>query len=143
LSGTPRTDRPVAIIAAVKQELSAILQRMPLADRESAGGFLFHRGVVGGASVVVAKSGMGVERARELTRVICRMYKPASVLIAGFGGGLSEEVTPGDLIVADKVIDERAAYDNVLIPNAGLVVSARAVVGQGLRVHCGHLVSTT
>jgi adenosylhomocysteine nucleosidase len=141
LSGTSRTDRPVAIIVAVQQELSALLKRMPLAERESAGGFSFYKGVVGSASAIVAKSGMGVERAREMTRVICRTYKPASVLIAGFGGGLAEEIAPGDLVVAEKVIDERAAYDNVLIPDAGLLASARVAAGQGLRVHCGPLVT--
>jgi adenosylhomocysteine nucleosidase len=128
-------------VVAVQQELSAILKRMPLAERESAGGFLVHKGIVEGVPVVLAKSGMGSDRARELTRFICRKYTPSSLLIAGFGGGLAENVVPGDLVVADRLIDERAAYDNELSPDASLMASARAVTGEGFQVHCGPLVT--
>src|SRR5437899_2123035 len=96
-----------AIIVAVEEEFRAIRKKMPRADLESAGGFSFVRGELGGKKVALAKSGMGTKRAYDTTCVLIQAVEPQDVLIAGFGAGLREGVAPGDLVVATEVRDYR------------------------------------
>lgn len=78
---------------------------MPSVDTESAGGVLFYRGDIGGKPVVVARSGMGADRARPAARALIERYQPDSLLAVGFAGALSPDIVPGDLVIAAEVYD--------------------------------------
>jgi adenosylhomocysteine nucleosidase len=124
----------IGILTAVREELRPILRKMPSVDVESAGGILFHRGVLAGKPVVVARSGMGEERARLATRTLIERYRPDSMLAAGFGGGLAADVLPGELVVATEV----AGRPSEARQRAG----AERVRLRDVRIHAGPLVSS-
>src|SRR5436305_1663010 len=107
---------------------------MPSVDVESAGGILFHRGMLAGKPVVVARCGMGDERARTAARTLIDRYRPDSVLAAGFGGGLGADVRPGELALATEVAGVGAS-------DALLRAAAERVRLRGVRIHAGPLIS--
>src|SRR5438309_361553 len=102
---SPATERPIGIVVAVQEELRAILKRMSPAVVDSAGGFQFHQGLIGGKHVVLAKSGMGGSRARALVESLIQIYNPRAVIIAGFCAGLEYKLRPGELVLAEAVFD--------------------------------------
>jgi len=93
----------VGIVVAVREELEALRRRMSPVEVESVGGISFYRGHLGGQAVVLAKSGMGAERAWRLTEALIARFAPRLLMIAGFGAALTEDVRPGDLVIAEWV----------------------------------------
>ncbi len=77
---------------------------MPSVDAETIGGFSFVTGKLGDQTVVLTKSGMGPERAFRCARVLIESYKPSSIIIAGFAGGIKAGVLPGDIIVGTGLL---------------------------------------
>ncbi|MGH3624525.1 MAG: hypothetical protein ACRDQ5_22520 [Sciscionella sp.] len=59
------------------------------------------------------------------------------LLVAGVGGGTSEDIRPGDIVVASELVSERR---QVTLPSARLLVSA--LRGLGLTVHIGPVACT-
>src|SRR2546427_10408988 len=98
------TEKPIGIVVAVQEELRAILKRMSPAVIDSAYGIRVYRGQLGGKSLVIAKSGMGAERAELAAATLIQTHCPRALIIAGFCGGLLSE--PGDLFVPDMVLDD-------------------------------------
>ena len=94
------------------------------------------RGLGGAASVV--RTGMGAARAAAAARWIAS-GGPRAVLVAGVAGGLTENVRPGDLVVASEIrfTDFRAP---VPVPTAAPL--AAALRRAGLTVHLGPIVSS-
>lgn len=122
----------IGILTAVREELKPILRKMPSVDTESAGGILFHRGRISGVDVVVARSGMGEQRARAAARTLIERYRPDSILALGFAGGLSKQALPGDLIIASEVGES-------VSPDASLLAAAEQTRLDSVRIHIGPL----
>lgn len=148
-SDTPRTEWAVGVLVAVREELRAILRRMPPAETESAGGIAFHHGTIGGKPVVVACSGMGTARAERTARAMIERHRPSLLIVAGFAAGLSEGVEPTDLIVADAVYREepgtsakhRPCVSSPMRPPLAALTVARSVGTNTVRAHVGALLT--
>ena len=78
-------------------------------------------------------TGMGPRRSIRAARRL----DPRARIVAGVGGGLAEGVEPGDIVVATEVRGPEGL--SFTCPSAPLV--AGALRRQGLRVHCGPIVS--
>ena len=122
----------IGILTAVREELKPLLRKMPSVDVESTGGILFHRGFIAGKQVVVARSGIGRERAATAARILIERYHPDSVLCIGFAAGLRPDVVPGDLILATSIAES-------LVPDDRLVGIAAQTRGEDVAVHSGPL----
>jgi 4-hydroxy-3-methylbut-2-en-1-yl diphosphate reductase len=87
-----------------------------------------------GAGVPVRRIGMGPARAAAAARAL-----PAGepVLLAGVAGGLGRQVRPGEVVVADAVLDETGARH--AIPSAELLAGALRRIG--FTVHIGPIVT--
>jgi adenosylhomocysteine nucleosidase len=137
-----------AVVVAVEEELRAIRKRMPRAEMQSAGGVAFFRGELGGAEVVLAKSGMGSELAFKTTEVLIREANPDEIFVAGFCAGMRANTAVGDLIVADEVVSLEdylrgpIAADRLAHPPKTLLDEARAIPFGRATVHAGTLVSS-
>ncbi|MCW3096697.1 MAG: Nucleoside phosphorylase [Chthonomonadaceae bacterium] len=70
----------------------------------------------------VRVSGVGtVKAARETTKLLAEAGPIAGLIVCGYGGGLTEQITPGSLIVAERVlhvIGEPSGVPKVYIPNS-------------------------
>jgi len=62
---------------------------------------LDRRLIVKDGDVILARSGMGKERAVEVTEDIINEFHPATIISAGFCGSLVEDLNVGDIVVSD------------------------------------------
>jgi 4-hydroxy-3-methylbut-2-enyl diphosphate reductase len=83
----------------------------------------------------VVRTGMGPRRSRRAVPGL-RARRPAALAVAGFAGALTDELAPGDVVVATEV---RSASGVVACPSAPLL--AGALRAAGLTVHTGPIVS--
>ena len=91
----------IAIVAAVREEVAALLSRggFQLADR---------RGTVAGyvsprLQVAVAIGGMGRHAAEDATAYLAERFSPALIVSAGFAGAVRHGLRTGDIVVCSRV----------------------------------------
>jgi 4-hydroxy-3-methylbut-2-enyl diphosphate reductase len=84
---------------------------------------------------VVLRTGMGVGRSRRAVQAI-RARAPQALAVAGFGGALTDDLRPGDVVVATEV---RYGARTTACPSAPLL--AGALRAGGLTVHTGPIVT--
>jgi 4-hydroxy-3-methylbut-2-en-1-yl diphosphate reductase len=93
----------------------------------------------GPVSVTVQHVGMGPAKARQAVQRLRAGPAPDAVAVVGLGGALTDALGPGDLVVADRLLD--ASGKEVLrLPSAPLL--AAELRRSGLRARAGALVST-
>ena len=85
---------------------------------------------------VVVRTGMGPARSRRSAKAL-RARNPAAFAVAGVCGALTDELAPGDVVVASEV---RSAEGVVACPSAPLLAGALRALGLTVRV--GPIVST-
>jgi 4-hydroxy-3-methylbut-2-en-1-yl diphosphate reductase len=93
---------------------------------------------VGSATIVVRRLGMGLPKAASLGRHHLGDSAEA-VAVAGLGGGLAPGLVPGDLVVADRLVDAQGV-------EVAAIASAPLLAGElrrlGLPARTGTVVST-
>lgn len=66
------------------------------------------RGRIGEAEIVTVSTGVGMKRARETAERAFEVFtNPELVIMAGVAGALSAPMTPGHLVVADRIVNWR------------------------------------
>jgi adenosylhomocysteine nucleosidase len=113
----------VAIVTAIPEELDAILSRA--ADVRS-DPYRFFRARIGSAEVVLTATGDGARRAGRGVAALCDVYRPKALLGMGVAGALSQDLSPGDILVARRVCNLAADAPS---PDERLVGRALAVPG--------------
>jgi 4-hydroxy-3-methylbut-2-enyl diphosphate reductase len=88
----------------------------------------------------VVRTGAGLRHAAATARREVAAARPAAVAVAGVAGALQEGLAPGDVVVADRVLDERGQTVPAHLDGAPLV--AEALRRRGLTVRVGPIVST-
>lgn len=85
----------MAVIAALEQEVHALVSRMPRADTVGP-----RLSIWEGGGLVVAVSGVGKVAGAMAAQFVCDVFKPRCVVAIGLAGSLSEQPRPGQVIVA-------------------------------------------
>jgi adenosylhomocysteine nucleosidase len=99
-----KQNEPVlGMIAAFRWEVAPLLKKQR-AVRQS--GNACYRFSLNGAQVVLAISGAGAENAYRASRELAARYPVRSLLAVGFAAGLIDSLEPGELVLADRVIEE-------------------------------------
>jgi adenosylhomocysteine nucleosidase len=93
----------VAIIAAYRQEVGALLRRQGNVRRLGDKRFSLW---LHGRPVALAIAGAGAENAYRTAHELIQTFSAAGVISIGFAGGLSDSLGVGELLVAAEVIDE-------------------------------------
>lgn len=94
----------LAIIAAMHEELAAVLELMPDERRERVAGRDFWVGHLGGRDVVAVLSGIGKVAAATTATLAIHRFGAQALLFTGVAGGLGEGVRVGDLVVATELL---------------------------------------
>ena len=97
------------------------------------------RHAAGSATLVVEHLGMGLAKASEAAGRLSAAPGPAAVAVAGLGGALTDGLVPGDLIVAERLLDA-GGREVCRLPSAPLL--AGELRRSGLRARTGSVVST-
>jgi adenosylhomocysteine nucleosidase len=152
----PRT----ALIAAMHEELAALLPAIQGATVGQCGGREFWLGALEGQPVVAVLSGIGKVAASITATLLIDHYQVDRILFIGVAGGLGEGVKVGDVVVADALLqhdmDASPLFPRHEVPLTGLSrfpvdagfsarvaeASRRALATHdGARVHRGLIIS--
>jgi adenosylhomocysteine nucleosidase len=91
----------IGIVAAMHQELAAVLERMPDEQRLVVAGRDFWVGHWHGRDVVAVLSRVGKVAAATTATVLIERFGVGQIVFTGAAGGLAEQVRVGDVVVAD------------------------------------------
>ena len=95
---------PVAIVAAMHEELGALLARMPDEQRVRAAGRDFWLGHLHGQPVVAVLSRIGKVAAAVTATVLLERFGVRAIVFTGVAGGLAPGVNVGDVVVASELL---------------------------------------
>jgi adenosylhomocysteine nucleosidase len=96
--------RRIGIIGAMRQELAAVLERMPDERRQCAGGRDFWAGHWHGHEVVAVLSRMGKVAAATTATALIERFAVSHIVFTGVAGGLGEGVRVGDVVLASAFV---------------------------------------
>lgn len=94
----------IGIMAAMPQELQAVLDLMPDEHREALAGRTFWPGHLAGHDVVAVVSGIGKVAAATTATLLIERYDVDCVLFTGVAGGLGSGVGVGDVVVPNQFL---------------------------------------
>ncbi|MDO9005471.1 MAG: 5'-methylthioadenosine/adenosylhomocysteine nucleosidase [Aquabacterium sp.] len=116
--------RRVAIVAAMPEELSALLQAMPPGQQVQRAGRTFWLSQWCGHEVVAVLSRIGKVAAATTTTLLLTEFEVDRVLFTGVAGGLGEGVRVGDVVVADALLqhdmDASPLFPRFELPGLGV-----------------------
>ena len=101
----PRRDsRPItAILGAYGDEITLLLGKVENKKETRIGGLPFTEGTLNGRRVVVALTGIGKVNAAITTTLAIEHFHPSEVVFSGIAGGLDPALSPGDLVIGNKL----------------------------------------
>jgi adenosylhomocysteine nucleosidase len=128
---------PIAIVAAMHEELSALLALMPAEQRVRIAGRDFWIGHLHGQPVVAVLSRIGKVAAAVTATMLLERFAVRAVVFTGVAGGLAPGVNVGDVIVATELLqhdmDASPLFPKYEVPLMGLSrFKADAALGDAL-----------
>lgn len=96
---------PVAIAAATRYELGAVVPLLSGRAVRRSGPFDYQVGSLEGVEVAAARTGIGLEHAAARIEEFFRAVRPRVLIATGFAGGLDPESATGDLVLAEEIWD--------------------------------------
>jgi adenosylhomocysteine nucleosidase len=108
----------VAILSALATEIGPLLGAIATPETVTVHGIPCVTGTVGGRPVVVAATGVGKVNAAMTTTLVVERFSPVAVLFTGIAGALDPELVPGDVVVAEGLVQ----HDLVDYTEAGPVL---------------------
>jgi adenosylhomocysteine nucleosidase len=132
-----RKPRPIAIVAAMQQELGVLLTAMPDEQRVRTAGRDFWCGHLQGQPVVAVLSRIGKVAAATTATVLLERFGARAVVFTGVAGGLAPGVAVGDVVVATELLqhdlDASPIFPRYEVPLTGLSrFGADAAIGDAL-----------
>ncbi len=98
----------ILIFYAFAREAAAFKRRLEGRSALGIDGLRGFRARLGATEIAGVATGLGTRRAAETTRRALQSLAPVDLVIAtGLAGALSEELQPGDLVLADRLILDR------------------------------------
>ncbi|MGJ7554427.1 5'-methylthioadenosine/adenosylhomocysteine nucleosidase [Variovorax sp. RB3P1] len=95
---------PVAVVAAMHEELGALLAQMPDEQRVRVAGRDFWVGHLHGQPVVAVLSRIGKVAAAVTATVLLERFGVRAIVFTGVAGGLAPGVNVGDVVVATELL---------------------------------------
>ncbi len=93
----------VGIIGAMEQEVKVLRSKMTGITTLTKGGMELYHGMLDGVDVVLLLCGIGKVAAAIGTTLLIDQYDPDYIINTGSAGGLSEDLTVGDVIISTEV----------------------------------------
>lgn len=95
-------NKPIAIIAAMAEELAHLSNQLSEKYEESYQGLIFICGFLGDVPVVLTQSGIGKVNASIATTLMIDRFDPALVINTGSAGALARDCGLGDIVIATR-----------------------------------------
>ena len=135
-----------AIVSALHDELSKLLELMPDEHKQLRAGREFWLGHLHGRDVVVVLSGIGKVAAATTATILIEQFKVDRIVFTGVAGGLGKNVKIGDLVVADSFMqhdmDASPIFPRYELPGYGAsTLSADEVLKAELVRACQYVIA--
>jgi adenosylhomocysteine nucleosidase len=130
----------IGLVVALNAEASALIGH---GRWQHAEGCLFRRSrLTEGTHLIVARSGMGAKNASMASRWLIREGVVA-LAVSGVSGGLSPDLMPGDLVLADSVMEEKGnQFNQIWEGNSAFVHMAHAgLMDKGIAAYSGPIIT--
>ncbi|MFA6506870.1 MAG: 5'-methylthioadenosine/S-adenosylhomocysteine nucleosidase [Treponemataceae bacterium] len=94
----------IGIIGAMEEEVVLLRSSLKNMSEVSVGGFVFYQGELDGRSVVLLRCGIGKVNAGVGCALLLDRFKPSFVINTGSAGGLHPDLTFGDVVISDGLV---------------------------------------
>jgi adenosylhomocysteine nucleosidase len=94
----------VAVVCAMESEAVHLRNRLTKAEELPLSRWRRTRGRLGDAQVDVIVCGIGLINAAAATATLCALERPDAILNYGCSGAHREDIQPGDVVLADRVV---------------------------------------
>ena len=136
---------PLAIVAALHEEIADLIARMPDEQRERHAGRDFWRGHLHGQPVVLVLCGIGKVAAATTAALLAERYRVGRIVFTGVAGGLGPGVRVGDLVLARQFLqhdmDASPLFPRHEVPGHGRSrFAADALVTEALELACERVI---
>lgn len=95
--------KSTAILGAFGAEVTLIHSKIQDPKEVIIQNIHFTTGILNGRHVVLAQTGMGKVNAAITTSLVLDHFHPSQVIFTGIAGGIDPQLSPGDLVIGDKV----------------------------------------
>lgn len=114
----------IGLIAAMPEELAAIIDATHADEIVELGGRRYHRGHYAGEPVVCVVSRIGKVAAATTTAILLERFAPRAVVMTGLAGAVAPDLAIGDIVIADRLVqhdlDARPLFPRHEIPLLGV-----------------------
>ncbi len=93
----------IAIVCALRQEISPLLSCMNISKESEIDDVLFYQGYLNEQPLTLVQGGVGRENAIKATRCLLESTKVDLLISSGVAGGIRQGLKVGDLVVAERV----------------------------------------
>ncbi len=94
----------IGIIGAMEEEVRLLREALGQPEETTVGGFTFYSGALDGVPVALLRCGIGKVNAAVGCALLVERFKPDFVVNTGSAGGLHKELTFGDVVVSDGLV---------------------------------------
>ena len=138
--------KPIAIVSALHDELSKVLELMPDEHKQSRAGREFWLGHLHGQPIVVVLSGIGKVAAATTATLLIEHFEVSHIVFTGVAGALNHAVKVGDIVVGTRFMqhdmDASPIFPRYEIPGYGTAVfKADETMAYQLAVACQDVLS--
>lgn len=144
---TMKDATPIAIVAALHDELASVLALMPDEHKQVVGGRAFWVGHLHGYNVVAVLSGIGKVAAATTATLLIQHFGVGRIVFTGVAGGLAAGVNVGDVVLARQFLqhdmDASPLFPRHEVPGYGRArFEADAALTDALGLACGRMLHT-
>jgi adenosylhomocysteine nucleosidase len=111
-------------MAAMPEELAAIVELIGAHDVLELGGRRYHRGEIRGEPAVAVVSRIGKVAAATTAAILLERFEPRAIVMTGLAGAVDPRLAIGDFVIADRLIhhdlDARPLFPQHEIPLLGV-----------------------
>ena len=96
--------KKTGIIVAMKEELDEILKIMTNINKKEIYNIQYFEGCINQTDIIIVESGVGKVNATRTTQILIDKLDVKEIINVGSAGALNEELSIGDIVIADKLI---------------------------------------
>ena len=94
----------IGIIGAMSEEVEMLKDEMFLEEKIEKANMVFYHGVLLEKEVVIVTCGIGKVNAAVCTQILIDRFRVDKIINVGIAGGLNKDIYPGDIVVADNLV---------------------------------------
>jgi adenosylhomocysteine nucleosidase len=130
---------PLAIVAALDDEIKSLRSHMDVDMKVHIRPSMIAIGKYDGRPLIILRSGIGKRNMESAVRYLIDNYHPEFCLHVGYCGGADPRFGPGDIIIADAVVDA-GSEERIVSESAQVERAIRACREKGMKAKVGSLV---